>query len=250
VPALARWCLGADIVATICANVAHGLGHGPVGALVSAWPALVLAGSFELLMILIRSEHQAATEHSPGITRRANPGADGTGLAPSRYQPAHEKPPDRPSPLPMIHTNGKGEGSWPPRANSLPTPTPTLGRVIAHWTVPFSRSAARPWSPAAGQWLPRGLQPGILRQGQAGPGVRARPVGSTWRVQNFVAAGLTAKGPQGSKASDADADLLVRHGSRGLSLPWARRSARKMGQASVQADPGQPTMDTRWTQTA
>jgi Protein of unknown function (DUF2637) len=37
-PPLARWCLGAGIVATIGANLAHGLGHGPIGALVSAWP--------------------------------------------------------------------------------------------------------------------------------------------------------------------------------------------------------------------
>lgn len=29
VPPLARWCLGAGIVATIGANLAHGLGHGP-----------------------------------------------------------------------------------------------------------------------------------------------------------------------------------------------------------------------------
>jgi hypothetical protein len=43
VPALARWCLGAGIAATIGANLAHGLGHGPIGALVSAWPALALA---------------------------------------------------------------------------------------------------------------------------------------------------------------------------------------------------------------
>jgi hypothetical protein len=56
VPPLARWCLGAGILATIGANLAHGLGHGPIGALVSAWPALALAGSFELLMTLIRSE--------------------------------------------------------------------------------------------------------------------------------------------------------------------------------------------------
>jgi hypothetical protein len=56
VPPLARWCLGAGIAATIGANLAHGLGHGPIGALVSAWPALALAGSFELLMTLIRTE--------------------------------------------------------------------------------------------------------------------------------------------------------------------------------------------------
>jgi hypothetical protein len=45
VPPLARWCLGAGIAATIGANLAHGLSHGPIGALVSAWPALALAGS-------------------------------------------------------------------------------------------------------------------------------------------------------------------------------------------------------------
>jgi hypothetical protein len=46
------------IVATVGANLAHGLGHGPVGALVSAWPALALVGSYELLMLLIRGQHR------------------------------------------------------------------------------------------------------------------------------------------------------------------------------------------------
>ncbi len=54
VPRLAVWSLGAGIVATVGANLTHGVGHGPVGALVSAWPALALVGSFELLMMLIR----------------------------------------------------------------------------------------------------------------------------------------------------------------------------------------------------
>ena len=49
------WSLGTGIVATVGANLAHGVGHGPVGALVSAWPALALVGSFELLMMLIRT---------------------------------------------------------------------------------------------------------------------------------------------------------------------------------------------------
>src|SRR5262252_10792549 len=64
VPPLARWCLGAGIVATTCANLAHGIGHGAIGALVSAWPALALAGSFELLMTLIRAEHRVADSPS------------------------------------------------------------------------------------------------------------------------------------------------------------------------------------------
>jgi antitoxin (DNA-binding transcriptional repressor) of toxin-antitoxin stability system len=76
VPALARWCLGAGIVATTGANLAHGLDHGLIGALISAWPALALAGSFELLMTLIRTErgdatvpiHIAAEGHQSEIT--------------------------------------------------------------------------------------------------------------------------------------------------------------------------------------
>jgi hypothetical protein len=60
VPPLARWCLGAGILATIGANLAHGLGHGPIGTLVSAWPALALAGSFELLVTLVRRESKAS----------------------------------------------------------------------------------------------------------------------------------------------------------------------------------------------
>jgi hypothetical protein len=62
VPALARWCLGAGIVATVGANLAHGLSHGLIGALISAWPALALAGSFELLMALVRTGHHEAAE--------------------------------------------------------------------------------------------------------------------------------------------------------------------------------------------
>jgi Protein of unknown function (DUF2637) len=60
VPALAKWSLGVGITATIGANVAHGLTHGFIGALVSAWPALALVGSFELLMTLTRSASLSA----------------------------------------------------------------------------------------------------------------------------------------------------------------------------------------------
>ena len=54
-PVLARWLLGAGISATLAANVAAGLHFGPVGAVVAAWPALALVGSYELLMLIIRS---------------------------------------------------------------------------------------------------------------------------------------------------------------------------------------------------
>ena len=57
-PRLASWSLAVGIVATVGANLAHGVDHGPIGALVSAWPAVALVGSFELLMMLIRTGHR------------------------------------------------------------------------------------------------------------------------------------------------------------------------------------------------
>ena len=62
-PALARWLLGLGIIATLAANVAHGLGHGIIGATVAAWPAVALIGSYELLMMIIRGA-QARTATS------------------------------------------------------------------------------------------------------------------------------------------------------------------------------------------
>jgi Protein of unknown function (DUF2637) len=47
-PFLARWLLGVGIVATLTVNMAQGWSHGPVGAVVAAWPAVSLVGSYEL----------------------------------------------------------------------------------------------------------------------------------------------------------------------------------------------------------
>jgi hypothetical protein len=58
VPVLARWLLGLGIAATLAANVAHGLGHGPVGAAVAAWPVIALVGSYELFMTIIRGDRR------------------------------------------------------------------------------------------------------------------------------------------------------------------------------------------------
>jgi hypothetical protein len=48
VPSLARWLLGLGIAATLTANMGKGWSHGPVGAVVAAWPAISLVGSCEL----------------------------------------------------------------------------------------------------------------------------------------------------------------------------------------------------------
>ena len=63
VPSLARWLLGLGIAATLTANMAQGWSHGPVGAVVAAWPAVSLVGSYELLVWLIRTS--AAVEPGP-----------------------------------------------------------------------------------------------------------------------------------------------------------------------------------------
>jgi hypothetical protein len=68
VPLLARWLLGLGIAATLAANVAHGLGHGPVGAAVAAWPAIALVGSYELLMMIIRSSQTSADNTFEGAS--------------------------------------------------------------------------------------------------------------------------------------------------------------------------------------
>ena len=77
VPALARWLLGLGIAATLAANVAHGLGHGLMGAAVAAWPAVALVGSYELLMMIIRSAQLpgtgAAMGGAPGCMPDAEP---------------------------------------------------------------------------------------------------------------------------------------------------------------------------------
>jgi Protein of unknown function (DUF2637) len=64
-PALARWLLGMGIMATLAANVAHGLGHGILGAAVAAWPAVALVGSYELLMVIIRGAQAPAAALRP-----------------------------------------------------------------------------------------------------------------------------------------------------------------------------------------
>lgn len=75
----ARWAgrLGLGIAATLAANVAHGQGHGLIGAAVAAWPAVALVGSYELLMVTIRST-QVAT--GAAAVSGASDGAPGDGL--------------------------------------------------------------------------------------------------------------------------------------------------------------------------
>ncbi len=65
VPVLARWLLALGIVATLAANMAQGWSHGPVGAVIAAWPAASLVGSYELLVWIIRTAAAGGPAREP-----------------------------------------------------------------------------------------------------------------------------------------------------------------------------------------
>ncbi len=73
VPSLARWLLALAITATLTANMAQGWSHGPVGAVIAAWPAVSLVGSYELLVWLIRTSGRAGRALSAGTSAIVRP---------------------------------------------------------------------------------------------------------------------------------------------------------------------------------
>ena len=79
VPPLARWMLALGIVASLAVNVAQGWSHGLVGAVVAAWPAVSLVGSYELLAWIIRTAATGGPDHVPAADHhrpRAGPHRD------------------------------------------------------------------------------------------------------------------------------------------------------------------------------
>ena len=88
VPALARWLLALGIVATLAANMAQGWYHGPVGAVIAAWPAVSLVGSYELLLWIIRTAAAGEPARVPAADHgRQQPDQPWTGPWPVAGQP-------------------------------------------------------------------------------------------------------------------------------------------------------------------
>ena len=88
VPALARWLLALGIVATLAANMARGWSHGPVGAVIAAWPAVSLVGSYELLVWIIRTAAVGEPARAPAADHgRQQPDQPWTGPWPVAGQP-------------------------------------------------------------------------------------------------------------------------------------------------------------------
>jgi hypothetical protein len=80
VPRLARWMLALGIAASLAVNVAQGWSHGIVGAIVAAWPAASLVGSYELLAWLIRTAAPCGPDRVPAADHRG-PQADQPGTS-------------------------------------------------------------------------------------------------------------------------------------------------------------------------
>jgi len=76
-PAMAVWLLSTGIAATLAVNVLAGVKFGPLGALISAWPAYAFVGAYEALMLLVRAAARraagATTEPAVRTTRKASP---------------------------------------------------------------------------------------------------------------------------------------------------------------------------------
>ena len=81
-PALARWMLGLGVGAMIAGNMLYGVAYGPLGAIVSAWPAVSFIGAAEVIHV--------AVGHDGG--ERGHRGHHRGGSPPDRAVPGHRGP--------------------------------------------------------------------------------------------------------------------------------------------------------------
>jgi Protein of unknown function (DUF2637) len=115
VPKLARWMLALGIAASLAVNVAQGWSHGLVGAVVAAWPAVSLVGSYELLAWLVRTATPGGPDHVPAADH----------LGPQADQPGPSLPAE------TRQEQVRGPEAWPghcaspvPAAMGGPQPAP------------------------------------------------------------------------------------------------------------------------------
>jgi hypothetical protein len=167
VPALARWLLGLGIAATLTANMAQGWSHGPVAAVVAAWPAVSLVGSYELLVWLIRTS--GAVERGPSAEHSCNRaaccaairslpisavGGDRPGGSERHASDPTRRPAGQAAALPAIHANEQRDDEVPETSTvndaavaayrlSVQAGNPLSERRLAHMFGRTSRRWAR-----------------------------------------------------------------------------------------------------------
>ena len=144
VPSLARWLLTLGIAATLTANMAQGWSHGPVGAVVAAWPAVSLVGSYELLVWLIRTSGAAA--RGPSAEHLRNSAACRVAARPVPAPAADGERPggnQRDTSDPACWPAGRAVGSPVPPAGSVTMRRLRPGLAMTRWW-PRTGSACRP----------------------------------------------------------------------------------------------------------
>jgi Protein of unknown function (DUF2637) len=129
VPSFARWLLAAGIAATLMANMAQGWSLGPVGAVVAAWPAVSLVGSYKLLVWLIRTSGAAAPGPPTG-----QPGAGAARCAARRPVPAAAADGERPA----GSERGMSDPAWRPAGQAAGRSPIPVGAQAADKAVEVS----------------------------------------------------------------------------------------------------------------
>lgn len=135
--------LGAGVVATLGANVAHGLAHGWVGAVVGAWPALVAVGSFELLLRLVRQPERVL------LVEEAAPEAPAPAFVfwPQFVAAETEEQPAEVAPEPEVPEIESAVPEAEPAVPPVPEPHPEavrrFGEQLRHGHVPSIRQIKR-----------------------------------------------------------------------------------------------------------
>jgi hypothetical protein len=165
VPSLARWLLGLGIAATLTANMAQGWSHGPVGAVVAAWPAVSLVGSYELLLWLIRTsgalEREPSAEHRCGYTAcRARLRAPASAVDNGQHSRSGRDPSDqcwrpegRPAGHPAILAARAQDGDRVPKADGDNYAAVAAYRLSAHCGNPLSeRKLAQMFGRTSRRW--------------------------------------------------------------------------------------------------
>ena len=173
VPSLARWLLALGIAATLTANMAQGWSHGTVGAVVAAWPAVSLVGSYELLIWLIHTSGTAAPRPSAGhpgtgaacrASARPVPTSAADGEHPARSEPGTSDPAWRPASQaagqPPIPASAVNEAAVAAYRLSVQASNPLSERRLAQMFGRTSRRWARARMADARQASPLPDSPG------------------------------------------------------------------------------------------
>jgi hypothetical protein len=132
VPRLARWMLALGIAASLAVNVAQGWSHGLVGAVVAAWPAVSLVGSYELLAWIIRTAAPAGPDRVPAAN---NPGPQADQPATSLPAETGQKQAPGPEDGPRHHTS--------PVPTAVGSPHPMVRTLVGQASEPVQTGSDR-----------------------------------------------------------------------------------------------------------